>query len=380
MVMKKILVTGGAGFIGWHLCRTLLQRGWDVTVLDILSRQVHGDDPRPNLSPDVNFIRGDVCDESQLSAALEGQDVVVHLAAETGTGQSMYELLQYERVNLHGTALLMQLILQQKSKTIQKVVVASSRAVYGEGAYRCEEHGVVFPKGRSAEDMAAGIFDPRCPVCQRVCEPVPTDENCPFSPSSYYGITKQTQEQTVLTVGKTLGLSAYALRYQNVYGPGQSLKNPYTGILAVFSNQARADKPINVFEDGQESRDFVYVQDVVDATMRCIEREGVHVDRYNVGGGERITVEQVAKTVVSFFESSSPIAISGDYREGDIRHNIADLSYAAQEIGYRPKRNFTNGVFEFLQWANSQEHSDNGFSRSMDELKRHQLLKSVSFL
>lgn len=376
--MKRILITGGAGFIGSHLSRALDAQGWEITVLDNLSPQVHGIDPRIELPSGVNFIHGDVRSESDLTKALEGQEVVVHFAAETGTGQSMYDLIRYEDVNLRGTAMLMHLILRQDRRTIKKVVVASSRAVYGEGAYVCPNHGPVYPKTRSAKDMAAGCFEPRCPICENFCRPLPTDENCPFNPTSYYGITKQTQEQTVLMVAQSIGMSAYALRYQNVYGPGQSLKNPYTGILAVFSNLARANELINVFEDGQESRDFVYVEDVVEATLRCIERDGTHVDRFNVGGGERVTVEQVAKTVAEYFESSSPIGITGDFRLGDIRHNIADLSYVAAELGYHPRWSFKDGVAEFLRWASGQEHSSSGFDQSLDELKAHRMLMQVS--
>lgn len=376
--MRRILVTGGAGFIGTHLCRGLLDAGWEVTIYDNLSAQIHGAVPTVTIPDGVNFIRGDVCDPRLFESALEGQEVVVHLAAETGTGQSMYELMRYEQVNIGGTALLMDLIAHQRIKSIKKVVVASSRAVYGEGAYRCAEHGRVYPRTRTLEDMQDYRFELRCPHCHNFCDPVPTDEDSPFNPTSYYGITKQTQEQTVLTMASSLGISAYALRYQNVFGPGQSLKNPYTGILAVFSNLARARKPINVFEDGLESRDFVYVDDVVEATMRCIERDGIHIDRFNVGGGARVTVEQVARKVVAFFESDSPVTISGQFRRGDIRHNIADLTYVRKELGYEPAWNFERGVREFLRWAAQHDHSDNGFSRSMEELKARGLLMNIS--
>jgi len=380
--MKKVLITGGAGFIGSHLCKAAVKQGMEVTVLDNLSPQVHGLNPVIELPPHVRLMVGDVTSEADLSTALEGQDVVVHLAAETGTGQSMYELVRYENVNVRGTALLMQLLLQQKEKTVQKVVVASSRAIYGEGVYHCLKDGDVLPKSRRTEDMTKGLFEPRCPVCGAFCSPLETPESAPFNPTSYYGITKQAQEQTVLTVAQSLGISAYGLRYQNVYGPGQSLKNPYTGILAVFSNLARANQPINIFEDGQESRDFVHVEDVVDATMRCIDRPGTHVDRFNVGGGERITVEQVARAVAAFFESTSPVRISGDFRAGDIRHNIADLRYVRAQLGYRPRRSFHSGLAEFLRWAASQEsgleHCGAAFDQSLNELKAHRLLVSVS--
>jgi dTDP-L-rhamnose 4-epimerase len=376
--MKRILVTGGAGFIGTHLCRALFDRDWEVTAFDSLSPQIHGLEPRPDLPRGVQFVKGSVCDHWEFSRALEGQDVVVHLAAETGTGQSMYELTRYQSVNVGGVAVLMHEISQQKTKTITKVVVASSRAVYGEGAYRCSVDGIVYPRARRSVDMASGSFECRCPVCNRFCEPVPTEETCPFGPNSFYGVTKQAQEQTVLMVAESLGISAYALRYQNVYGPGQSLLNPYTGILAVFTNLARAEKPISVFEDGQESRDFVFVDDAVQATLMCIERPVNAVDRFNVGSGERVTVERVAREIVAYFGNKSPITISGQFRSGDIRHNFADLSYVERTLGYRPMWRFNDGLAKFLAWAEQHELADNGFSQSLDELKSRGLLMNIS--
>ena len=376
--MNRILVTGGAGFIGSHLCRALVDRGWDVTAFDNMSPQIHGPVAESNLPGRVRFIRGDVCNPSEFAKALEGQEVVVHLAAETGTGQSMYELPRYEHVNMGGVAVLMQEIAHQRQRTVSKVVVASSRAVYGEGACRCPDHGLVYPTTRTFDDLASGRFECRCPVCGEFCESATTDENCPFSPSSYYGLTKQVQEQTVLMLAKSLGLSGYALRFQNVYGPGQSLKNPYTGILAVFTNLARADEPITLFEDGLESRDFVYIDDVVDATLLCINDHTPRIDRFNVGGGERVTVEYVASAVVDYFRSNSPICVSGEFRVGDIRHNLADLSYIRSQMGFTPKWSFADGVTEFLNWAALHEPADIGFKRSLDELKSRGLLVNAS--
>jgi dTDP-L-rhamnose 4-epimerase len=376
--MERILITGGAGFIGSHLCQRLVSLGFEVTVYDNLSPQIHGFAEHLGLPPEAAFLKGDIRDRDGLETALEGQDIVVHLAAETGTGQSMYELTRYEQVNVYGTALLMDLITRQKVRTVRKVVVASSRAIYGEGAYRCVVHGIVYPKTRTFDDMSDGEFDCRCPHCGQICESAPTEEHCPFSPSSYYGITKQVQEQTVLLVGQSLGISAYALRYQNVYGPGQSLANPYTGILAVFTNLARANRPIRIFEDGKESRDFVHVQDVVDATCLAIAQPGTEIDRFNVGGGEKVDVLTVAQTVVDFFRSTSKIEVTGEFRTGDIRHNLANLSYVQRRLGYRPKRIFKLGVAEFLSWAALRELKDNGFANSMDELRSRGLLNAVS--
>ena len=299
----KVLITGGAGFIGTHLVQRLLNEEQEVTILDNFSPQIHGGVrtlPK-DLQNHVQVIVGDVRNRAVFQGALDGQEVVVHLAAETGTGQSMYEVEHYTSVNLTGTAVLMDYLVNSPHCKIQKIVSASSRAIYGEGKYHCPVHGNVYPKARLEADMKAGQFEPVCPVCGEPCKALPTDEGSRLSPSSYYGLTKQAQEQMTLLFGRTCGLSAFALRYQNVYGPGQSLRNPYTGILAIFSNQARAGQPIYVFEDGMESRDFVYIDDVVEATWRCIRPETVGVDALNVGSGVRTTVREVVREIVEFF-------------------------------------------------------------------------------
>jgi dTDP-L-rhamnose 4-epimerase len=371
----KVLITGGAGFIGSRLaCRLAAQA--DVTVLDNLSPQIHGPDASfaAGLTQVARCIRADIGDRRALEIALDGQEAVVHLAAETGTGQSMYAVEHYGRVNLGGTALLMDIIVNQRSSSLRKLVVASSRAVYGEGMYRCAEHGVVFPNARSAEAMAGGQFEPVCPQCGLVASVLPTREETPFAPSSFYGLTKQMQEQTVLMFGSALGIDALALRYQNVYGPGQSLSNPYTGLLAVFSNLVRAGKGLSIFEDGQESRDFVYVDDVVEATAACLDRSVRGVHTLNVGSGVRTSVLEVAQAVRRFFESDVPVQVTGAYRVGDIRHNAADISRISALTGFAPRWSFAQGLEGFLAWAQTQDAYDAGFERSLDELKQRGLM------
>lgn len=371
----NILVTGGAGFIGTHLVRRLLREGCEVAVLDNFSPQIHGDvrSLPPDISPHVHLHVADIRDKEQLTRALQNQDVVVHLAAETGTGQSMYEVERYASVNIQGTALLMDCLVNKRGSSVRKLLVASSRAIYGEGKYRCQRDGVVYPSPRKAEDMRAGHFEPRCPQCQEACEPLPTSEDSAIRPSSFYGLTKHVQEQMTLLFARTLGLPALALRYQNVYGPGQSLKNPYTGILAIFSNQARANQPINVFEDGRESRDFVYIDDVVEATWRSVNAEGDHVEALNVGCGERTTVSQVVEEIVKFYSSRSEVSVTGSFRKGDIRHNVADLTRARELIGYAPQWSFGRGIVQFLQWAASQEVSASGYESSLEEMRERGL-------
>lgn len=238
-----VLITGGAGFIGTHVARCLLAQGHSITILDKFLPQVHG--TRQELAADlqghVRLVRGDVADPLALEAALLDAQCVIHLAAETGTGQSMYEVSRYSRTNLTGTAELCDCLVRRAGKKLERMVVASSRAIYGEGAYRCPEHGVVYPRPRPGKEKERRLFDPVCPVCGGECVSIPTPESAPFQPSSFYGLTKQMQEQTILMFGDVLGIPSVALRFQNVFGPGQSLQNPYTGILAIFSNLAPAN-------------------------------------------------------------------------------------------------------------------------------------------
>jgi len=374
----KILITGGAGFIGSNLALDLINKGYSVTVLDNLSEQVHGDG---NTSPlylsiksKVNFIKGDVRNKADWERALKDQDVVVHLAAETGTGQSMYEISRYVDVNIQGTAHLLH-FLANNNHSIQKVIVASSRAVYGEGKYFCEEHGIVYPEERREVDLLYGRFECTCPVCGGEVELQATDERSKLHPTSVYGITKHNQEQMVLKVCSSLGIPAIAYRYQNVYGPGQSLSNPYTGILSIFSTQIKNNNPINIFEDGKESRDFVYIDDVVHATVLGIENDTVVNDIFNVGADKPINVLTVAKTLISKYGSSMEPVITGNFRLGDIRHNYADLSKAKEILGFMPNYNFDTGVSKFVEWVNAQTIKDDKYSSSIKEMKEKGLFK-----
>ena len=298
---ELVLITGGAGFIGSRLANHLIADGYKVRVLDNLSPQIHGDSPSSSslflsLHSEVEFILGSVNNENDLMAALDGVDTVVHLAAETGTGQSMYAIRHYSEVNIGGTALLLDLI-ANKPLPIKKIIIASSRAVYGEGKYRCAQHGSIYPSSRISEDMQNGDFNVHCPICGINAEVAATDEDTPVRPSSVYGVTKVAQEQLVLNIGYALGISAIAFRYQNVYGPGQSLSNPYTGILSIFSTRIRNKSPINIFEDGKESRDFVYIDDVVSVTAQAVKHDKHLVDAFNVGSGVSTDVLTIANTL-----------------------------------------------------------------------------------
>jgi dTDP-L-rhamnose 4-epimerase len=372
----KVLITGGAGFIGQHVTRFLLRRNVSITILDNFLAQVHGDKGQlpVDLADEVRLVRGDVADSIAIKDALQGVDRILHLAAETGTGQSMYEVGRYARTNLEGTAQLFDVLTRSTSRTIDRIVVASSRAIYGEGAYQCERDGVVYPQPRDSADKQVGRFDPLCPVCKGVCVAVATTESAPPQPSSFYGLTKLTQEQMVLLFGQVLRIPAVALRFQNVYGPGQSLQNPYTGILAMFSNLARGGQLIRVFEDGMESRDFVYIDDVVAATVTALmaPMEGCH--SVNVGSGVRTTVLQVAEQVSMHFGGRSKVQVTGAFRVGDIRHGFADLTRADQLLGYYPAWAFRDGLERFLNWTEQSAPSTESFEYSLAEMRGRGLL------
>lgn len=380
---STILITGGMGFIGSHLISTLHEKGYEnIVVLDSLAEQIHGKNPEhtrafQDTAAKVRFIKGCVTDREVLLQALQGVDVVVHLAAETGTGQSMYEIKRYTDVNIGGTALLLDLLANEKGLKVKKVVVASSRSIYGEGRYQVPATGAyVYPRHRDDADMRAGNFEVKYPGVEEPLRLVPTDEQSQIHPSSVYGITKQNQEQMVMTVCPAIGIAPVAFRYQNVYGPGQSLSNPYTGILSIFSTLIRNGKGINIFEDGMESRDFVYVQDVVDATIAGIEQDAANGQVFNVGSGVGTTVMQVAETLKKAYGIDVPLTISGNYRIGDIRHNIADLTRISSTLGFAPKVLFEEGIGRFSAWVLGQEVDRNNlYDQSIREMKEKGLLK-----
>lgn len=374
------LITGGAGFIGTHLARLLLTTGRQVTILDNFLPQVHASKRSlpADLAPHVRLVIGDVADQSAMSTALHGVDSVIHLAAETGTGQSMYEVSRYERTNLGGTAVLYELLVKNPRQAVERIVVASSRAIYGEGAYLCGNDGLVYPASRSVEAKKAGKFDPLCPVCGEVCESVPTLESAPSQPSSFYGLTKQVQEQSAVMFGRVLGIPSFALRYQNVYGPGQSLNNPYTGILGIFCNLARVGRKMEIFEDGMESRDFVYVDDVVRATAKCLDVETTDCHVVNVGSNERTTVARLAEQVKAFYQSPSALEVTGAFRDGDIRHGMADLGRAKLLLCYEPQWRFEAGLGQFLNWADRYEPQLEAYQKSLNEMAEKGLLHGRS--
>ncbi|WP_339882839.1 NAD-dependent epimerase/dehydratase family protein [Polaribacter vadi] len=379
--MKNILITGGAGFIGSSLTLVLIKKGYKVTILDNLSKQIHGNNPEIDsplyklIKDKVTFFNGTVTSKEDWSKSLENQDAVIHLAAETGTGQSMYEIERYCDVNINGTAILLDILANSDHK-IKKLVIASSRAIYGEGKYKCTTHGEVYPLARDESEMVNKNFECHCPKCSKVVSIMPTSEDSKIHPTSIYGITKQNQEQMFMVMGAALGIPVVGFRYQNVYGPGQSLKNPYTGILSIFSTLMLDNKNINIFEDGLESRDFVYIDDVVQATTLGLEKEEANNLVFNVGSGESTSVNYISKVLLEKYNSSSKCRISGNYRIGDIRHNYADISLAKNKLGYLPKFSFEKGIENFTKWVLQQNVlSSNSYEDSIKEMRQRNLFK-----
>lgn len=341
----RILVTGGAGFIGSWLVDDLVRVGHEIVVVDNLSTQIHGALPQPDVpwlrGGQVEFIRADVRDREVMDGVLGRVEAVVHLAAETGTGQSMYQIAHYYDVNQQATAALFEAI-GTRHRHIGRVILASSRSIYGEGAYRLGDRLVV-PAPRDAARMKAGDFEPRGPGGEAL-ELVATPEDVSPRPASVYAATKLANETLGQIFADAYGTTVVALRFQNVYGERQSLRNPYTGILSIFSNRMRQGLPINIFEDGRESRDFVHVSDIVRAIGLALQQplEGFHA--LNVGSGMPTSVMAVAETLRGLLGSTSSLAVSGDFRAGDIRHCYADLTLARTVLGFEPSLDVTQGL------------------------------------
>tara|TARA_B100002019_G_C21266553_1_gene599752 strand:- start:119 stop:1249 length:1131 start_codon:yes stop_codon:yes gene_type:complete len=376
--MKKILITGGAGFIGSNLTLKLSSNGYDVTILDNLSPQIHT--TNPNNSPlfksiegKAKFIEGSVVDQNLLKDILLDKDYIIHLAAETGTGQSMYEINKYVDINIGGTSKIIQ-ILQNFPNKVSKFIIASSRSIYGEGRYINKDGHYVYPSHRLDKDMKNKRFD-LYDDNDKPLEVTSTSEDSKIHPSSIYGITKQVQEQLVMTTLPLINIHPVSLRFQNVYGPGQSLSNPYTGILSIFSNLIMNNKDINIFEDGLESRDFVYIDDVTESILLAIKNKNSNNQVFNVGSGIPINVMNVANKLNNLFDGKSQINISGNYRLGDIRHNYACLKKINKYIGYQPRVLFEDGLSKFVSWAKEVGPIKSDYNSSINEMKEKGLLK-----
>ena len=383
--MKIVLVTGGAGFIGSHLVPQLHGAGYGVRVLDTLSPQIHGQihGMLPvglgwlNTTANLEFLRGSVTSGPDVARAIQGVSAIVHLASETGTGQSMYEIERYTQENVLGTAMLMQQLVDTKGHGIERVLLASSRSVYGEGSYvlrDAPESPRLTPHARSAAMLKARRWEPVCPTTGEALTAVPTAEGDRTAPSSIYAATKLMQEDLVRIACDSLGIGHAILRLQNVYGEGQSLNNPYTGILSVFSTKIRMGAALPIFEDGLESRDFVHVQDVAAAFVAALRTPEPVNAIVNVGSGIAAPVIEVARALSLAFGVEPRIEVTGQYRLGDIRHNSADISRLKALLGVSPAVGLAEGLGRFAKWVLTQGLPEDRLSQANDELKRRNMM------
>lgn len=371
--MSKVLVTGGAGFIGSHLVDKLIEEGHEVVVLDNLEPQVHGDaDQLPDyFNHDARFIKGDVRNLDDLKRAIDGVEIVFHEAAMVGVGQSMYQIRKYVEVNTLGTANLMQVILEHKEQ-IKKLVVASSMSIYGEGAYECASCGVVSPELRSDEQMKNEEWELTCPQCGITVTPIGTSECKSLDSTSIYAITKKDQEEMCLSFGKAYKIPTVALRYFNVYGPRQALSNPYTGVCAILSSRIKNDHAPIIYEDGLQSRDFVSVYDIVQANMLAMKTDAMNYQAFNVGTGMPTTILDIHKTLTGLYEKELEPQIEHSFRTGDIRHCVADIAKISAH-GYKPRMAFDTGMQDLVAWGKTVEAVDT-VEKAQDELRERGLV------
>lgn len=375
MGKDKILITGGAGFIGSKLA-LYLARKYKVTILDNLSKQIHGENAPIDSwtykqvlnQKNIKIVIGDVKDLDTWRNLILQNDIIYHLAAETGTGQSMYQISNYSKVNIHGTALLFQALSENQNHSVRKIIYASSRSIYGEGKYLDSKEMVHYPRHRSIDKLRVGDFN----IYNNHNEPltaVATDEDSKIHPSSFYGLTKQFQEDMIHSMSPHFGITPISLRLQNVYGEGQSLNNPYTGIMSIFSNLLRTNKEIKVFEDGNETRDFIHVDDVVRAFDLARKTDIKEGRIYNVGTGIPTKIIDVANSLKKLLKSNSSIVINGAFRKGDIRHNYADITKIQQELNFHPSISFSEGLMRFTVWVKKISPKESKYLDSLKEMK-----------
>ncbi len=371
MATKQILVTGGAGFIGSHLVDDLVAQGHQVEVVDNLEPQVHKRKP-DYLNAKATYHFEDIRKEGVLEPRLRDAEVVVHLAAMVGVGQSMYQVTRYVDANVGGTAKLLQILADGKHG-VKKLVVASSMSIYGEGAYRCKTHGDVAPGLRDEAQFARKDWEVHCPECGKALTPIPTPETKPLQTNSVYAVTKRDQEELCLAVGRAYGLPTVALRFFNVYGPRQSLDNPYTGVAAIFQSRIKNGQPPVVFEDGKQTRDFVSVHDIARGIALAIEKKDADYRAVNVGSGKPTAILDVADVLLTLYRSRARPLVENKFRAGDVRHCSADLSNARKLLGYEPRVPFEEGMKELVSWGQTASAQD-GFEKAYEELRKKGLV------
>jgi len=371
----KVLVTGGAGFIGSHLVDALIAEGHEVKVFDNLDPQVHGKEQKvPDyLNKEAYFIQGDMRDRDSLKKAIEGVEVIFHQAAVVGVAQSMYEVKRYIESNTLGTAILWDILVNDKHQ-VSKVIIASSMSNYGEGEYECPQCGIIHPRLRERSQLQKGNWEMICPNCSSQLNPIPTRETKPLMPTSIYAISKKDQEEMSLVLGQAYKIPVVALRYFNVYGPRQALSNPYTGVVAIFSSRLLNNNPPLIFEDGNQSRDFIHVKDIVQANLLALKKQEADYNVFNVGTGHPVTILEVANSLIQKLNPSIKPQIINKFREGDIRHCYSDISKIKEKLGFEPKISFEQGFSDLIEWVSKQTAVDM-VEKATSELRQKGLVK-----
>lgn len=369
----RILVTGGAGFIGSHLVDALTERGHEVVIYDSLDEQVHpGGSPPPFLNQRAEFVRGDVRDYRPLKRVIDGVEIIFHEASAVGVGQSQYEVAKYVGVNSLGTANLLDVLVNEKHG-VRKLIVAASMSSYGEGLYSCSNCGPVRPPLRLPEQIQNGEWEPLCPSCGADVTPLPITEDARLSCNSIYSLSKKDQEEMCLLIGRTYGIPVVSLRYFNVYGPRQSLSNPYTGVAAIFLSRIKNDRPPVLYEDGLQTRDFVHIDDVVRANLLAMEKPEANGQALNVGTGRPTTIRAVAEALAEALGKRIGPEITRQFRKGDVRHCFADLSRITSVLGFTPAVPFQEGLRELVSWSLTVDAKDR-FEQARAELKARGLV------
>ena len=369
---RRALVTGGAGLIGSHIVDLLLQEGWSVRVLDNLEPQTHRDGKPAWVPKEIDFRHADIRDRDAVRSALEGIDVVFHQAAYGGY---MPEIAKYVHVNSFGTAQMLEII-RDDDLPIEKVIVASSQVVYPEGAVRCDEHGVVFPRTRSVDRMADGDFEVRCPVCGGPTSPELTPETAPISAETVYAITKVDQERLTLGWSRQTGIPAVALRYACTYGPRQSLFNPYTGVIAIFASRLLNGLAPVIYEDGLQERDFCFVEDIARANLMAATTDLLDGKPVNVGSGRGTSIRDLARIVAGQLDVDLDPIVRGEFRPGEIRRLVAD-STLMRSTGWQPRVQLEAGIERYLEWVRQQGDVRDYFSAAEERLRSKGIVQRV---